>query len=109
MTFSGRTSTGMASMMDEMAKTLARRRANAEKKPEVSTSLSINHYAISNRTNYRFSRNQTMMHRVHGRNPTHYHTSRATVDKLVIMALTMAQNHHDHQESASAALARKPS
>lgn len=31
----GRTSTGMASMMDEMAKTLARRRAQAEKKPEV--------------------------------------------------------------------------
>lgn len=35
---SGRTSTstGMASMMDEMAKTLARRRAQAEKKPDVS-------------------------------------------------------------------------
>lgn len=33
----GRTSTGMASMMDEMAKTLARRRAQAEKKPEVRT------------------------------------------------------------------------
>lgn len=31
----GRTSTGMASMMDEMAKTLARRRAQAEKKPDV--------------------------------------------------------------------------
>lgn len=31
----GRSSTGMASMMDEMAKTLARRRAQAEKKPEV--------------------------------------------------------------------------
>lgn len=28
-------SNGMASMMDEMAKTLARRRAQAEKKPEV--------------------------------------------------------------------------
>lgn len=27
----------MASMMDEMAKTLARRRAQAEKKPDVST------------------------------------------------------------------------
>lgn len=32
----GRSSTGMASMMDEMAKTLARRRAQAEKKPDVS-------------------------------------------------------------------------
>lgn len=32
----GRSSNGMASMMDEMAKTLARRRAQAEKKPEVS-------------------------------------------------------------------------
>lgn len=31
----GRSSNGMASMMDEMAKTLARRRAQAEKKPEV--------------------------------------------------------------------------
>lgn len=38
---SGRTSTstGMASMMDEMAKTLARRRAQAEKKPDVSVIL----------------------------------------------------------------------
>lgn len=35
----GRTSTGMASMMDEMAKTLARRRAQAEKKPEVRSYL----------------------------------------------------------------------
>lgn len=35
----GRTSTGMASMMDEMAKTLARRRAQAEKKPEVTSNL----------------------------------------------------------------------
>lgn len=34
----GRSSTGMASMMDEMAKTLARRRAQAEKKPDVSFS-----------------------------------------------------------------------
>ncbi|XP_031640425.1 protein enabled isoform X2 [Contarinia nasturtii] len=34
----GRVSGGMASMMDEMAKTLARRRAQAEKKPEVDTS-----------------------------------------------------------------------
>lgn len=32
----GRSSNGMASMMDEMAKTLARRRAQAEKKPDVS-------------------------------------------------------------------------
>lgn len=37
----GRTSTGMASMMDEMAKTLARRRAQAEKKPEVKHALSL--------------------------------------------------------------------
>lgn len=35
----GRSSNGMASMMDEMAKTLARRRAQAEKKPEVCTDL----------------------------------------------------------------------
>ncbi|XP_055313029.1 protein enabled isoform X2 [Sitodiplosis mosellana] len=33
----GRASTGMASMMDEMAKTLARRRAQAEKKPDADT------------------------------------------------------------------------
>lgn len=32
----GRSSNGMASMMDEMAKTLARRRAQVDKKPEVS-------------------------------------------------------------------------
>lgn len=35
----GRSSTGMASMMDEMAKTLARRRAQAEKKPDVSSHI----------------------------------------------------------------------
>lgn len=34
-----RSSTGMASMMDEMAKTLARRRAQAEKKPDVNIFL----------------------------------------------------------------------
>lgn len=42
----GRSSTGMASMMDEMAKTLARRRAQAEKKPDVcpdSLLISLNH------------------------------------------------------------------
>lgn len=37
----GRTSTGMASMMDEMAKTLARRRAQAEKKPEVCIGINV--------------------------------------------------------------------
>lgn len=35
----GRSSNGMASMMDEMAKTLARRRAVVDKKPEVCTFL----------------------------------------------------------------------
>lgn len=41
----GRTSTGMASMMDEMAKTLARRRAQAEKK-EVNFFLNFFYYYI---------------------------------------------------------------
>lgn len=45
----GRTSTGMASMMDEMAKTLARRRAQVEKK-EVSKSF-LHIIVISNKTN----------------------------------------------------------
>lgn len=39
-----RSSTGMASMMDEMAKTLARRRAQAEKKPDVSIFFSIHSF-----------------------------------------------------------------
>lgn len=47
----GRSSTGMASMMDEMAKTLARRRAQAEKKPEVIIILLINRLVQSREKN----------------------------------------------------------
>lgn len=72
----GRSSTGMASMMDEMAKTLARRRAQAEKKPDVSSEIPI----VIKLSNLRksiillcFNRRTLMISPDHGRNRIHYH------------------------------------
>lgn len=76
----GRTSTGMASMMDEMAKTLARRRAQAEKKPEVIIILFyFKGFKLNCDFNFQFffhafnSLNQQTINNVLGKNQIHYH------------------------------------
>lgn len=70
-------------MMDEMAKTLARRRAQAEKKPDVSTEKNLCCFffcfsSVFNQLKKTFRhilrrRIQIMINLVHGKNPIHYH------------------------------------
>lgn len=110
----GRTSTGMASMMDEMAKTLARRRAQAEKKPEVNLSYArrpqwtmfLNPYSM-----YRL-RTATMDGAM--KNQIHCHINWVTVIPIMRAAIIVIRwaavavpNLHGHRGNVSVAPAKR--
>lgn len=110
----GRTSGGgMASMMDEMQKTLARRRAQAEKKPEVSRRVTASHcgrtydlFVSSSRTMEGVAMTATAAESP-GKSPTHFRTNRTTSTRteaqtMVLPAAAMEASHRGQAESGSA-------
>lgn len=106
-------------MMDEMAKTLARRRAQAEKKPDVSififslfpSNIDFRNIYLLNKCS--FNRRIQMINNVHGKNQIHYHINWVVIQIIrnqaqqTMVLQIMGPNHRVHHENVLVALAKK--